>query len=132
MGAEAVPASFLARSAEATAMIAIARISRSDPTNSIGARDVIEDVEDRINGLRPRFGSRSPFRTRNAELDKLANRQNGEVAMAAIASPHRCHKRNAVTTRAWMPGPPQSISKTGVSQEMASMPGRFKACAILA
>ena len=69
--AEAVPASFLARSAKATARIAIARISRSDPTNSIGARDVIEDVEDRINGFAAEVRFAQPFRTWNAELDKL-------------------------------------------------------------
>jgi hypothetical protein len=66
--AEAVPASFLARSAKATARIAIARISRADPTNSVGARDVIEDVEDRINGFAPEVWFPQPFRTRNAEL----------------------------------------------------------------
>jgi hypothetical protein len=57
---EAVSASFLARSAKATAGIAVANISPSDPTNSIGARDVIEDVEDRIDGFAARFMGASP------------------------------------------------------------------------
>jgi hypothetical protein len=98
------PRFILARSAKATARITIARISRSDPTNRIGARDVIEDVEDRINGFAAEVRFAQPLRTRNAELDKRANRQNREIAMAAIA-PHRCHKRNAVTTRARMAQP---------------------------
>ena len=67
--AEAVPASFLAPSAKATARIAIARISRSDPTDSVGPRDVIEDVEDPINGFAAEVWFSQPFRMWNAELD---------------------------------------------------------------
>ena len=48
---------------------------------------MIEDVEDRINGFAAEVRFAQPFRTRNAELDKLANRQNREIAMAAIAPP---------------------------------------------
>jgi hypothetical protein len=64
-----------------------ARISRPDPTHSIRAHDVIEDVEDRIDGFAAEVWFSQPFRPWNAELDKLANRQNREVALAPIASP---------------------------------------------
>jgi hypothetical protein len=67
--------------------IVIAGISPSEPAHGIGLRDVIEGVEDRIDGFTAEVWFSQPFRTRMPSSNKLANRHRREVAMAAIVSP---------------------------------------------